>query len=409
MSGGKRLWALGLIMMDFVSAFLFSGDLTPHGMCLLWRPELIWTHVVADAIIGLAYFSIPIVLAYMTHKRPDFGFGWIVWCFVGFILACGTTHFMSIWVLWVPDYGLEALVKAITAVASVATAILLWDLLPSVLELPSPEQLRLANAALALHVKERDAALEAFQREANERERVEDMLRQAQKMEAVGQLTGGVAHDFNNLLTAILTSLDRAVSQTATNEKLAKSLQTATAAAEKAAGLTKQMLAFARKQPLKPMIVEINQLVSNLEPLLKNALGGQATLTLDLDPHVGDVRVDRNQLEQALLNLTVNARDAMQNEGAMTITTRPVNMGGEARDILGAEIEVADSGCGMTAEVQARAFDPFFTTKPIGKGSGLGLSQVYGFVQQSGGTVRLSSNLGHGTRISIQLPIITDA
>jgi signal transduction histidine kinase len=394
-------------VLEYVSALLNSDSLSPHGICLTWRPELIWTHVTADAITGVAYYSIPFVLAYVAHKRPDFGFGWVIWCFVAFILACGTTHFMSIWTLWVPDYGLEALVKAITALASVVTALLLWPLLPRVLQLPSPEQLRQANAALALNVKERDDALAALRKEVEERQLAQDMLRQAQKMEAVGQLTGGVAHDFNNLLTAILMSLDRAASKSdVADPKLKKSLQTATAAAERAAALTNQMLAFARKQPLRPMSLEVNELVSDLAPLLKNALGESGTLALDLDPRVGRVWADRNQLEQALLNLAVNARDAMENRGRMTIATRTIDLARDGEKIPGAEIEVADSGCGMSKEVQARAFDPFFTTKGVGKGSGLGLSQVYGFVQQSGGMIRLDSLLEHGTRISIQLPII---
>lgn len=397
-------------MWEYLSALLTSDNLSPHGICLLWRPELIWTHVVADGVIGLAYYSIPLVLAYVAYRRPDFGFGWVVWCFVAFILACGTTHFMSIWTLWVPDYGLEALVKAVTAIASVATAVLLWPLLPRVLQLTSPEQLRHANEALAHRVKERDAALAALRKEGEERRLAQDMLRQAQKMEAVGQLTGGVAHDFNNLLTAVLMSLDRAAKQSEiADPKLAKSLRTATLAAEKAAALTNQMLAFARKQPLKPMSVGVNELVSHLAPLLKNVLGEHGALALDLDPGAGNVWVDRNELEQALLNLTVNARDAMENRGEMTITTRAIDMGRGGEKLLGAEIAVKDSGCGMSKEVQARAFDPFFTTKPVGKGSGLGLSQVYGFIQQSDGIIQLDSTPEHGTRVSIQLPVIAKA
>jgi len=373
-------------------------------MCLLWRPELIWTSVIADAVIGVAYYSIPFVLAYIAYRRPDFGFGWVLWCFVAFILACGTTHFMSIWTLWVPDYGLESFVKVVTAVASVATAIILWPLLPRVLQFASPEQLRLANEEMATHVNERDAALAALRKEVEERQLVQDMLRQAQKMEAVGALTGGIAHDFNNLLTAVLMSLDRVARESdVTNPKLKKSILTATTAAEKAAALTNQMLAFARKQPVKPFCVAVNALISNLAPLLRNALGEHG-LTLNLDPRVGNVWADRNQFEQALLNLTVNARDAMVSKGKMTVTTRMTDIESEGEKVPGVEIEVADSGCGMSQEVQIRAFDPFFTTKPVGKGSGLGLSQVYGFAQQSGGIVRLNSRLNEGTRVIIHLP-----
>jgi signal transduction histidine kinase len=393
-------------MSELLSSLWSSDNLSAHGLCLLWRPELIWTNVTADAVIGLAYYSIHFVLAYIAYRRPDFGFRWVLWCFVAFILACGTTHFMSIWTLWVPDYGLEALVKVITAGASVVTAILLWPLLPHILQFASPEQLRLANEEMASHVKERDAAYTALQMEVGERQLAQDMLRQAQKMEAVGQLTGGIAHDFHNLLTAILTSLDRAARESeVTNSKSKKSILIAIAAAERAATLTNQMLAFARKQPFQPTSVAVNELISNLAPLLKNALGEHG-LALNLDPCVENIWSDRNQLEQALLNLAVNARDAMVNQGEMTITTRMRDIAGGEEMVPGVEIEVADSGCGMSKEVQIRAFDPFFTTKPVGKGSGLGLSQVYGFVQQSGGIVWLDSSLSEGTRVTIHFPVI---
>ena len=132
-----------------------SDTLSPHGYCLTWRPELIWTHVVSDALIGTAYFSIPVVLAVLAFRRPDVGFGWVFWCFALFITACGTTHFFSIWTLWRPDYGAEALIKAATAAASVATAAALCPLLPTALAPPSPKQLRAMNSDLSAMVAER--------------------------------------------------------------------------------------------------------------------------------------------------------------------------------------------------------------------------------------------------------------
>jgi signal transduction histidine kinase len=396
-------------MLEAIGNLLSTDSLSPHGICLTWRPELIWMHVTADAVIGLAYFSIPLVLARLGAKRPDFGFGWALWCFVAFILACGTTHFMSIWTLWVPDYGWEALAKVATAMASIFTAIMLWPLLPRVLAMPSAEQWRLANASLRLSVEERDRALAALQHESDERRRVESILWQAQKIESLGQLTGGIAHDFNNLLTAIQISLERATRLNDGKEpKLQKALLLATSATEKAGVLTNQMLAFARKQPLRPAQLDLNHLLHELAPLLRNILGERRGLEIEVDPGAGMVFADRNQLEQALLNLAVNARDAMLVEGMLTIKVHK-SLGAKADVDAAVVIDVEDDGVGMSEDVVARAFEPFFTTKSVGEGSGLGLSQVHGFVEQSRGKIHLESHPGKGTRVSIELPALAKA
>jgi signal transduction histidine kinase len=366
----------------------------------LWQPELIWTHVVSDAAIGGAYFSIPIFLGYLAHKRPDVSFGWVVWCFAAFILACGTTHFFAIWTLWNPDYGIEALVKLVTAVISIVTAVLLWPLLPRALAWPSPQQLSAANRTLELTIGERDAALSSLQKQIAEREKTEDMLRQAQKMEAVGQLTGGIAHDFNNLLTAILMNLDRLGGAIGADGevKARRALENATFASQRAAALTARMLAFARQQPFHVETFDVNNVIEDLEPLMKNATRGRAELVLNLGQGLLTVAADRNQFENALLNLIVNASDAIESGGTITVSTW-LSVHGKV------SIEVADTGSGMSEAVQAHAFEPFFTTKPIGQGSGLGLSQVYGFVKQSGGDSRISSKLGDGTKIQLDLPV----
>ena len=386
-------------MWAYFKDLLNSDSLSPHGICLLWRPELVWTHVASDFIIGASYFSIPVFLGWLVWKRPDVSFNWVIWCFAIFILACGATHFLSIWTLWVPDYGVEAIVKAITAGASIATAALLWPLLPKALSWPSPAQLAAANGELMALVAERDQALEALRRESAERARAEDMLRQSQKMEALGQLTGGVAHDFNNLLTVISMNLDRieGAGPVPQDSVLSRSLRHARSATERAAGITGRMLSFARKEPLDQQRFDVRDAVRTLEPFLRDVVRGAHALVISIEDEACTVDADQNQFDNAILNLAINARDALGSEGEVRVSVK--------RDDRMIRIEVADTGVGMSEEVRARAFEPFFTTKEVGKGSGLGLSQVFGFVKQSGGHIMIDSAVGQGTRIVIHLPM----
>lgn len=391
-------------MFDYIRQLLGSNSYAPHGYCLLWQPELIWTHVVSDALIGIAYFSIPVALAYFMTKRRDVQFGWVVWMFAIFIMACGMTHFFAIWTLWNPDYGPEALVKAGTAAASVFTAIALWPLLPRAIALPSPAQLQRANDDLLLRISERDAALDALRRETEERLRAEEMLRHAQKMEAVGQLSGGIAHDFNNMLTVVLANLDKARRLAPQDEQLQRSIAYATTASERAATLTDQLLSFARRQPLQAAAHDPNAIVTGMSALLARTLGGQVRLETSLDAEAWPVLVDRNQMENALLNLAMNAQQAMPDGGTLHMRTRNIQDGDGPAPGQWVLIEVEDTGAGMDAEATARAFEPFFTTKPVGQGTGLGLSQVYGFSKQSNGHVDIASEPGVGTVVRIHLP-----
>ncbi|WP_175596941.1 ATP-binding protein [Peristeroidobacter soli] len=249
-------------------------------------------------------------------------------------------------------------------------------------------------------------------RDMTERRLIQEQLNQAQKMEAIGQLTGGVAHDFNNLLTVILGNLDVVQRRAAADdEKLQRAIEHATRGAERAAALTHQLLAFARRQPLNPKPTAVNQLVTTLLELIRRTLPEAIAVQSRLSAGVGQVSVDPNQMESALLNLAVNARDAMSGKGTLTIMTELVDVSEDEALRLGdlkpgphAVISVVDTGVGMSAEVVARAFDPFFTTKPLGQGTGLGLSQVFGFVKQSGGTVKLQSEPGQGTTVKVYLP-----
>jgi PAS domain S-box-containing protein len=240
----------------------------------------------------------------------------------------------------------------------------------------------------------------------------EEALLQSQKMEAVGQLTGGIAHDFNNLLTGIVGSLD--LLQTRLNqgrtENVARYINAAMTSANRAAALTHRLLAFARRQPLIPKSVDANQLVMSLEDLLRRTIGEIIDLEIAAPDDLWCTLCDPNQLESALLNLAINARDAMPDGGKLTIATANARIGGltaETPALLPGDyicIEVADTGVGMSAEVVARAFDPFFTTKPIGQGTGLGLSMIYGFARQSNGHATIDSRLGQGTSIKLYLP-----
>jgi PAS domain S-box-containing protein len=245
-----------------------------------------------------------------------------------------------------------------------------------------------------------------------ERKRFEDELRQAQKMEAIGQLAGGIAHDSNNMLAATLGNLDLLLDALPPAEVSRRSLaERAIEAAERVADLNRRLLAFARKQTLRPQITDVNQLVGGMTTILQRTLGEAVEIEVAQDPMLWHCLIDPTQLQNALLNLAINARDAMAGSGCLTITTanavldQPLDDGDE-RILPGdyVTIAVSDMGAGMPPEVARRAFEPFFTTKEFGKGSGLGLSMVYGFARQSGGTVVISSKVAHGTRVTLYLP-----
>jgi PAS domain S-box-containing protein len=241
----------------------------------------------------------------------------------------------------------------------------------------------------------------------------QNALRQAQKMEAVGQLTGGVAHDFNNLLQVVVGNLETLQRKLPENyERLRRAADQAMAGARRAVTLTQRLLAFSRRQPLDPRPVAINKLVAGMSELLQRTLGELIEIDTRMDCALWGVAIDENQLESALLNLAVNARDAMPEGGKLVIETRNVSLEEEAGEVIEhglapgdyVMLAVTDTGCGMPADVVARAFEPFFTTKSVGQGTGLGLSQVYGFVKQSGGHVKLRSAPGEGTSLQILLP-----
>ncbi|MGD0107897.1 MAG: PAS domain S-box protein, partial [Rhodopila sp.] len=472
-------------------------------------------------------------LAWLLIERRDLAFAWMFWLFALFILACGTTHFMDVWVLWQPDYGVQGLLKAFTALISILTAALLWRIMPGLLALPTREQHRRVTDQLsdetfrhqrtveqlrrteerfqllvesvrdhamfmldtagnvtswnagAQHIKhyradeivgqhfarfytpedqasgkpmraldiaaqvgcfqeegwrvrkdgslfaadvminpimDRGGSLIGFvkvTRDITQRKRADRELEQAraalaqsQKMEAVGQLTGGIAHDFNNIVTAILGSLELLeASQNGFTPAASRMLGVIRHASERGADLSGRLLAFSRKQTLAPAVIDINRKVAGMSELLRRSLGESISVESVLNGGVWAVFVDPNLLESALLNLAVNARDAMRQGGKLTIETGNTFLNDEychhRNDVTAGEyvwIAVSDTGIGMTQEVLQRAFEPFYTTKEIDHCTGLGLSQVWGFVKQSGGTVELHSEAGRGTTVRMYFP-----
>ena len=248
-------------------------------------------------------------------------------------------------------------------------------------------------------------------RDVTERKSLERQLLQAQKMEAVGRLAGGVAHDFNTALTAILGYAGLLLGGLPTLSPLRPDLEEIRKAAERAAGLTRQLLAFSRKQPLAMRVLDLNELVADLGRLLRRLLGEDIDVVTNLDPTLGAVRADAAQLEQVVVNLAVNARDAMPEGGRLMIETRNAELDDSyAREHVPVRpgryvmLAVSDTGTGMSAETMSHMFEPFFTTKEAGKGTGLGLATVYGIVKQSGGYVWCSSEPGHGTTFKVYLP-----
>ena len=255
------------------------------------------------------------------------------------------------------------------------------------------QALRETNATLELRVAERTRALV-----------------QAQKMEAIGQLTGGMAHDFNNLLTVILANADT-LEQMVKEEKFRHLATMIRVAAERGAELTNSLLAFARRQSLAPKVVNVNKLLVGMDKLLRRSLGEQIEIEFVQGDGLWQIMADPTQLESAILNLAINGRDAMQDGGRLTIETGNTSIddshGARNEDVAPGQyalVSVSDTGSGMSPETMARVFEPFFTTKEVGKGTGLGLAMVYGFVKQSGGHVRIHSQLGQGTTFKIYLP-----
>jgi signal transduction histidine kinase len=441
-------------LLEFFSK-LFANDFYPAKMCFREDSAVLWLNVISDSLIALAYYLIPFLLFYYTRKRRDIGFHWIFVAFGTFILACGTTHLLGAVTVWNPVYRLDGVVKAITAIASIATFAMLGRMMPVLIRIPSPAQLageiedrRAAeaeiltmNAELEGRVASRTAelvqnewmyrklaeeqelaaaslahALDDLKREMKQRHDLESQLVQSQKMEAIGRLAGGVAHDFNNLLTVIL-GYNEMLREHAKEDPIALDFTLEVLqAAERASALTNQLLAFSRRQVAMPRVLDLNQVVQHIDKMLHRIIGEDVELQLKLAAGLSPVKADPSHIDQVIMNLAVNARDAMPNGGSLTIETADVQLTEEyAGSPLGIAagwyvmLAVSDTGTGMDELTKSRIFEPFFTTKEKGKGTGLGLSIVYGIVKQNGGEILVYSEPGRGTAFKIYLPVALEA
>lgn len=537
-------------MIELLESVFGSDGFMPHGHCYLWNSRLVLLHLISDGLIALAYTSIPATLIYVVRRRSDIPFSWMFSLFGLFIISCGATHYMEIWTVWNPTYWLAGWIKALTAVSSAATAVLLVRLVPKALQLPSLDELlktkeslelavaqrtselRRANEQLQMELLERkkaeegrretqanlaaaqrvahfgswelslmnlddltqnplhwsdelfrifgyepgqievsnetffravhpddretiaEAAAEAIKegkqystehrivlpdgteriilehadilrdektghpvkmlgvaQDITERRTLEQHLRQSQRMEAIGRLAGGVAHDFNNMLTVILGNSELLLGQVATGDAMWEDLREIRDASKRAATLTAQLLAFSRKQVLMPQVLDLNALVTDSSTMLRRLIGEDVELVTQLGADLSLVRVDPGQIGQVIMNLAINARDAMPNGGKLTIETANATLdeayAGRHMTVTPGHfvmLAVSDTGVGMDATTQSRIFEPFFTTKALGKGTGLGLSTVYGIVKQSGGNIWVYSEPGQGSVFKIYLP-----
>jgi signal transduction histidine kinase/ActR/RegA family two-component response regulator len=411
-------------MFDAARNLLTDPDFMPHGMCYLWRPGILSLHVISDALITLAYFSIPFALLYFVHARKDLQFNRMFVCFAVFIVACGTTHLLEIWLIWYPAYWLSGIVKAITALASVPTAIMLVRLVPQALQLPSPSALKVANAELQREIAERKRA-EADIRKLNDRleervaertrelEQANSTLRQTQlaimqheRLRALGQMASGIAHDINNALSpAVLNCRALLERRVGVDSELREVLTDIHRSVEDVTHTVTRMTEFyrAREPQFVAAPVLINHILEQVVDLTRprwQDMAQEQGIVIDLEKEVAPdlplILGVESEIRHALMNLILNAVDAMPSGGTLMLRVYSV----APKSVV---VEVRDTGTGMTEEVRGRCLEPFFTTKGQ-RGTGLGLAMVYGMVQRHEAEIEIESAPGRGTTMRLTFP-----
>ena len=505
-----------------------SSDYMPHGMCYLWEPGIMSLHVVSDVTIGLAYFSIPALLFHVVRKRGDESYTFLARLFALFIVLCGATHFFAVYAVWVPEYMVDGLLKAATAIVSVWTAIVLWRLAPQLIALPSPDSLQKANAELRREIAERqriererdferqrnqrilqaasdgllalddqgrvmftnpaarrilrlpslailgqdakglldlddgqeqqhpiDLAMAGKQAGAREmslrhvdggklqvlitvtpmtpgdeddtmraliclsditdRKLAQDNLVRAQRMESLGQLAGGLAHDFNNLLMVVSGNIELLARRLQDLPDARGRLDQILRAVRRGAALTNRLLVMSRRHDSAPTRVDPNVILDDLSGVLGSTLGEAVTLILEVPARLPHIIADPAEFEASLVNLALNARDAMAEQGRLTIAARRRILGQDEPSAPAdlppgnyLEIVVSDTGPGIRPEVLEHMFEPFFTTKERGQGSGLGLTMVHAFAIRAGGAITVDSTPGKGTAFHLFIPSVED-
>jgi len=413
-------------MLENIGRLFSSTGFMPHGMCYQWQAGILALHVIADSLIALAYFSIPFTLLYFVRRRKDLQFNWIFVCFAVFIIACGLTHLMEIWTVWEPVYWLSGAVKAITALASVPTAVLLARLIPTALRLPSPAALQRANSSLELEITERKRA-EAKVRHANDLletrvvERTRELevayqtLRQTQhasmqqeRLRALGRMASGIAHDINNALTPAtlyaqsLLDHDKTLNPEARNDLAV--IQQAIDDVTQTVARIKEFYR-GRESNLAGTPVDIKHLLGQVVELtqarwadMPQARGIVVDVKTEHAEQVPPIMGVQGEIRDAVTNLVFNAVDAMPSGGTLTLRSYATQHH--------VTVEVCDTGIGMTEEVRARCLDPFFTTKGE-RGTGLGLAMVYGMTERHSAAIEIDSEPGAGTIVRLVFPAAT--
>ena len=420
-------------MKEFLQELL-SSDFMPHGYCYSWKPGLVWLHLVSDVLIAVAYFSIPLTLVYFIRKRKDLPFNWMFLCFGTFILACGSTHLMEVWTLWHGTYWLSGAIKALTALASVPTAILLLYLVPHAVALPSPQAMRLeiaerksaeralnlAKEQLEFMVQERTAELSKTNKELiaeiAQRKRSEEALQAAQaqmarmaRVTTMGELTSSIAHEINQPLAAVVTNGDASLRWLGNDPpNLAKTRESITGMikeANRASEVIKRIRALAKKTPPQKAHLKVNEVIDEAIGLVGGQLARQGVvLRKELVPNLPSVIGDRVQVQQVILNLIANGIEAME---GVTGRPRELSIGAKSTDDGRVLISVSDCGTGIEPESADHLFEAFFTTKQEGMGLGLSISRT--IVEGHQGRLWATPNTQGGATFQFTLPVASAA